>query len=53
MKQELLELQCCPRIIGHPISVDRFWTAKYWSPNSLKDQWLLDVGCDARVISAQ
>ena len=30
---------------GHPISADRFWKATGWSPESLADQWVLDVGC--------
>lgn len=32
---------------GHPISADRFWKATGWSPNELKGQWVLDVGCGA------
>jgi SAM-dependent methyltransferase len=31
----------------HPISSDRFWTTTNWSPDDLKDQWVLDVGCGA------
>jgi len=31
----------------HPISADRFWKATGWSPEELKDQWVLDVGCGA------
>ena len=30
---------------GHPISASRFWTATGWSPSSLRDQWVLDIGC--------
>ena len=29
------------------ISSDRFWLASNWSPDDLKDQWVLDVGCGA------
>lgn len=32
---------------GHPISTDRFWQATGWSPASLKDAWVLDIGCGA------
>jgi ubiquinone/menaquinone biosynthesis C-methylase UbiE/uncharacterized protein YbaR (Trm112 family) len=32
---------------GLPISHDRFWNATNWSPDDLKDQWVLDVGCGA------
>lgn len=32
---------------GHPISADRFWKATGWSPEELKNQWVLDVGCGA------
>lgn len=32
---------------GHPISAGRFWKATGWSPDDLKDQWVLDVGCGA------
>jgi hypothetical protein len=32
---------------GLPNSSDRFWLATHWSPVSLKDQWVLDVGCGA------
>lgn len=32
---------------GHPISADRFWKATGWSPENLKNQWVLDVGCGA------
>lgn len=32
---------------GLPISTDRFWLATGWSPENLKDQWVLDVGCGA------
>jgi SAM-dependent methyltransferase len=32
---------------GVPISSDRFWLATNWSPDDLKDQWVLDVGCGA------
>lgn len=30
---------------GHPISNDRFWKATGWSPEKMKDQWVLDAGC--------
>jgi|MDSY01.1.fsa_nt_gb ubiquinone/menaquinone biosynthesis C-methylase UbiE/uncharacterized protein YbaR (Trm112 family) len=30
---------------GHPISSDRFWKATGWTEESLKDKWVLDVGC--------
>lgn len=32
---------------GHPISSERFWKATGWSPDKLKDQWVLDAGCGA------
>lgn len=32
---------------GQPISADRFWLATNWSPDQLKDKWVLDVGCGA------
>ena len=32
---------------GMSISTDRFWLASNWSPDDLKDQWVLDVGCGA------
>jgi SAM-dependent methyltransferase len=32
---------------GVPISSDRFWLATNWKPESLKGQWVLDVGCGA------
>jgi len=32
---------------GHRISADRFWLATGWSPDELKDQWVLDAGCGA------
>jgi SAM-dependent methyltransferase len=32
---------------GHPISAERFWKATGWSPQELKGQWVLDVGCGA------
>jgi len=32
---------------GLPISADRFWNATGWIPDSLKGQWVLDVGCGA------
>lgn len=32
---------------GFPISADRFWLATGWSPEEIKDQWVLDVGCGA------
>lgn len=32
---------------GLSISTDRFWLATNWSPDDLKDQWVLDVGCGA------
>jgi 2-polyprenyl-3-methyl-5-hydroxy-6-metoxy-1,4-benzoquinol methylase len=30
---------------GHPISAARFWKATAWSPDDMKDRWVLDVGC--------
>ena len=30
---------------GHSISSDRFWRATRWTPEELKDKWILDVGC--------
>lgn len=30
---------------GHPISASRFWAATGWLPSSLRDQWVLDIGC--------
>jgi SAM-dependent methyltransferase len=30
---------------GHPISAERFWTATGWTPEELRGQWVLDVGC--------
>jgi len=30
---------------GHPISAERFWRATGWTPQDIKDQWVLDVGC--------
>lgn len=32
---------------GQTISENRFWLATGWSPEYLKDQWVLDVGCGA------
>lgn len=32
---------------GQPISTNRFWLATGWSPEDLKGQWVLDVGCGA------
>jgi len=32
---------------GHAISGERFWQATGWSPDELRDQWVLDVGCGA------
>jgi len=32
---------------GIPISANRFWLATNWTPDSLKDQWVLDAGCGA------
>ena len=32
---------------GRSITADRFWPATGWSPDELKDQWVLDVGCGA------
>jgi SAM-dependent methyltransferase len=32
---------------GHPISAERFWKATGWTPQELKGQWVLDVGCGA------
>lgn len=32
---------------GLTISADRFWLATGWSPEDLKDQWVLDIGCGA------
>jgi SAM-dependent methyltransferase len=32
---------------GLPISSDRFWLATHWTPEDLKDRWVLDVGCGA------
>ena len=32
---------------GVPISSDRFWLATNWKPDTLKGQWVLDVGCGA------
>lgn len=32
---------------GLPISADRFWLATGWSPEDLRGQWVLDVGCGA------
>ena len=30
---------------GQSISADRFWNATGWDKDSLKDKWVLDVGC--------
>ena len=30
---------------GIPISSSRFWKATGWQPQSLKDRWVLDIGC--------
>lgn len=30
---------------GHTISADRFWKATGWSPEELKNKWILDIGC--------
>ena len=30
---------------GQTISADRFWNATGWDKDSLKDKWVLDVGC--------
>jgi SAM-dependent methyltransferase len=30
---------------GYPISADRFWSATGWTPEMIKDKWVLDVGC--------
>jgi ubiquinone/menaquinone biosynthesis C-methylase UbiE/uncharacterized protein YbaR (Trm112 family) len=32
---------------GQAISARRFWKATGWSPNDLRGQWVLDVGCGA------
>ena len=32
---------------GVPISSERFWSATGWSPEAMKDRWVLDVGCGA------
>lgn len=32
---------------GRPISSSRFWKSTGWSPESLRGQWVLDVGCGA------
>ncbi len=32
---------------GLTISSGRFWLSTDWSPDDLKDQWVLDVGCGA------
>lgn len=32
---------------GQPISASRFWEATQWAPQSMKDRWVLDVGCGA------
>ena len=32
---------------GHQISADRFWKATGWTPEELRGQWVLDVGCGA------
>jgi SAM-dependent methyltransferase len=32
---------------GHPISADRFWKATAWTPEQIRGQWVLDVGCGA------
>jgi len=32
---------------GVPISAERFWQATGWSPETMKDQWVLDAGCGA------
>ncbi|MCG3775249.1 MAG: tRNA (mo5U34)-methyltransferase [Nitrospira sp.] len=32
---------------GQPISANRFWKATGWTPEDLRDQWVLDVGCGA------
>ena len=32
---------------GVPISSERFWQATGWSPETMKGQWVLDVGCGA------
>jgi 2-polyprenyl-3-methyl-5-hydroxy-6-metoxy-1,4-benzoquinol methylase len=30
---------------GHPISAERFWGATGWTPEQLRGQWVVDVGC--------
>ncbi|RPJ39647.1 MAG: methyltransferase domain-containing protein [Planctomycetaceae bacterium] len=30
---------------GHPVSAGRFWTTTGWTPEELKDRWVLDAGC--------
>lgn len=32
---------------GHPISAERFWKATGWTPEDMKDCWVLDAGCGA------
>ena len=32
---------------GLPISTNRFWKATGWSPDLIKDEWVLDAGCGA------
>ena len=32
---------------SHPISANRFWEGTGWSPQILKGQWVLDIGCGA------
>lgn len=30
---------------GHPISAERFWKATGWTPEQIRGQWVLDIGC--------
>lgn len=30
---------------GHKITHNRFWNATSWSPEEIKDKWILDLGC--------
>lgn len=32
---------------GIPVSHDRFWESTRWTPEQIKGQWVLDVGCGA------
>jgi len=32
---------------GLPITANRFWKATGWTPDDIKDKWVLDVGCGA------